>query len=438
MHSQQIPAVGAVVSAETDEIDNGRRIENESENHDVQDTSETESISEHIPSKVESISESDNVNHTQSQDLLKVETDQEKGSKTNSLNIPFTYSPFSDHPSSADPTKQSSSWPIDVNAVSDVHHISEESPVNLALSSDLSKDDETHGDKPQSLPLTPSVITNEHDGTPEESPRSDNFIDSLNEESIHKSLESEEDKSIGQLSYSGKEDSLDKVSSGSEEIIKLDIRGQGAPKFPLPTAKIIFGPPPQGSTIIEQIPVFPNLLSPFLVGAGDGIKVEEVFNFPEQQPKDASLDKLLELSPDKSLELSPDKSLELSLDKQSFSSDKSEQKDLLVEELTVDDVKEKDDEKQDEPSLPTQPKSMPPDETMSFSTMTTDYKTICEEYHEKVLVVIHGLCCCVCLLYALVLLCILVLLLTPMACYVLTFYKMHSLIYDKVSQFYLC
>ncbi|KAL0822094.1 hypothetical protein ABMA28_005458 [Loxostege sticticalis] len=383
VHSQQIPAVGAVVSAETDEIDNGRRIENESENHDVQDTSETESISEHIPSKVESISESDHVNHTQSQDLLKVETDQEKGSKTNSLNIPFTYSPFSDHPSSADPTKQSTSWPIDVNAVSDVHHISEESPVNLALSSDLSKDDETHGDKPQSLPLTPSVMTNEHDGTPEESPRSDNFIDSLNEESIHKSLESEEDKSIGQLSYSGKEDSLDKVSSGSEEIIKLDIRGQGAPKFPLPTAKIIFGPPPQGSTIIEQIPVFPNLLSPFLVGAGDGIKVEEVFNFPEQQPKDASLDKLLELSPDKSLELSPDKSLELSVDKQSFSSDKSEQKDLLVEELTVDDVKEKDDEKQDEPSLPTQPKSMPPDETMSFSTMTTDYKTICEEYHEK-------------------------------------------------------
>ncbi|XP_063829172.1 pericentrin-like [Ostrinia nubilalis] len=389
VHSQQIAAVGAVESAVT-QIDNSHNIENESQNQDVQETSETESISEHIPSKVDSLSVTDNVNHTQSEDLLKVEGHQEKVSKSNSPNIPFTYSPFSEHPSSPDPSKQSTSWPIDVNAVSDIHHISEESPVNLALSSeDFSKDGETNEGKSQSLPHTPSA--NDHGKTPQESPRSDNFVDSLNEESVLKSLESENDKSLEKSSMSRNQDSLEKDSTGSEEIIKLDIRGQGVPKFPLPTAKIIFGPPPEGSTVIdsniEQMPVFPNLLSPFLVGAGDGIKVEEVFDFDEQEPKDISLDKLLELSPDKSLEVSPDKSMELSLDKQSFSSDKSEQKDLLVEELTVDDVKEREDEKLDEPSLGTQPKSMPPEETMSFSTMfstmTTDYKTICEEYHAK-------------------------------------------------------
>ncbi|XP_028171785.1 227 kDa spindle- and centromere-associated protein-like [Ostrinia furnacalis] len=385
VHSQQIAAVGAVEGAVT-QIDNGHNIENESQNQDVQETSETESISEHIPSKVDSLSVTDNANHTQSEDLLKVEGHQEKVSKSNSPNIPFTYSPFSEHPSSPDPSKQSTSWPIDVNAVSDIHHISEESPVNLALSSeDFSKDGETNEGKSQSLPHTPSA--NDHGKTPQESPRSDNFVDSLNEESVLKSLESENEKSLEKSSMSRNQDSLEKDSTGSEEIIKLDIRGQGVPKFPLPTAKIIFGPPPEGSTVIdsniEQIPVFPNLLSPFLVGAGDGMKVEEVFDFGEQEPKDISLDKLLELSPDKSLEVSPDKSMELSLDKQSFSSDKSEQKDLLVEELTVDDVKEREDEKLDEPSLGTQPKSMPPEETMSFSTMTTDYKTICEEYHAK-------------------------------------------------------
>lgn len=333
----------------------------------------------------DSLTDTDNAHHLQEpQDLLKVETEQEKVSKSNSLNIPFTYSPISENPSSHDPSKQSSSWPIDVNAVSDIHHISEESPVNLALSSDLSKEGCTH-EKTHSTPHTP--LASEHE-SPEESPRSDKYVDSLNEESIQKSLGSEDDKSL-ELSNSLKEESL---SSGSEEIIKLDIRGQGVPKFPLPTAKIIFGPPPEGSTIldpIETIPVFPNLLSPFLVGAGDGLKMEDMFGFPGQRAKEVSPDKSLEVSPEKSFENSLDKSLELSLDKQSVSSDKSEQKDLLVEELTVDDVKEKNEDKQEETA---QPKSLAPEETMSFSTMTTDYKTICEEYHVKVLVGILGLC----------------------------------------------
>lgn len=430
-----------VVSVETESAEIATNHSVENENRNVQENSETESISEHIPSKVEdSLTDTDNgqANNThEQQDSLKVETEQEKVSITNSLNIPYTYSPISENPSAHDPNK---SWPIDVNAVSDVHHISEESPVNLALSSDISKEGATQDNKSQSVPQTPLVTDHT---SPEESPRSDKYVDSLNEESIQKSLGSEEDKSLGQISCSSlKEESLEHASSGSEEIIKLDIRGQGVPKFSLPTAKIIFGPPPEGSTIldpnIDTIPVFQNLLSPFLVGAGDSLKVEEVFDFSEHPPKELSPDKSIEISPEKSLEISPDKSLELSIEKQSLSSDKSEQKDLLIEELTIDNVKEKVEEKQDEPSITTQPKSMAPEETMSFSTLTTDYKTICEEYHEKVVVIIiDGLCYCIYLAYMLVLLCILILL-TPMACYFLTFYRKHFLIYDNVTKLFLC
>lgn len=379
VHSQQILGVDGV-NAESAENETGNGVASENPIHNDQETSETESISEHLPSNVEeSVSETDNVSKThESKDLLKVNTDQEKVTKTNSLNIPLTHSPNSENPSLQEPSKQSSSWPIDVNVVSDIHHISEESPVNLALSSDFSREVVSPENESLPLPLTPKSKS-DHDS--QESLKSDKYLDSLNE-SLHKSLETDNDKSLGQLSDSANEDLPERGSSGSEEIIKLDIRGQGALKYSLPSAKIIFGPPPQGGTIldpnIEQIPVFQNLLSPFLVGAGHNMDVEEVFGFTEQQFK--------EPSPDRSLELSLEKSIELSIDK-SLSSEKSEQKDSLVEEMIAEEVVENNDENVDEPSLTNQPRSMAPEETMSFSTMTTDYKTICEEYHAKVLLV---------------------------------------------------
>lgn len=347
--------------------------------------------------------------------------------------MPYPHSPASDNPSTQDPSKVSLSLPLDVNAVSDIHLLSEESPLNLALVSDSSKDanENSHTDK--------QIEPNEN-ATPNLSPRSDKYLDSLNEESSHKSDLSIQDSAEN----SEKIDTPDQVSSGSEEMIKLDIRGQGAPKFPFPSAKIIFGPPPEGGTVIdsnvEPIPVFPNLLSPFLVGAGDTVKVEELFDDQELSPE-----KSLQMSPEKgslpsnkSFELSPEKqsvssdnSLQLSPDKQSLSSDKIEA-DLLIEEITVEDeLKEKECDKPEENSLP---KSIPPEETMSFSTLTTDYKTICEEYHVKVLVVIHGFCFCICLIFTL--LCFLILLLTPMACYVLTFYNIHFLIYENIAKYY--
>ncbi|XP_075979991.1 uncharacterized protein LOC142979119 isoform X2 [Anticarsia gemmatalis] len=364
VHSQQIPSIGTV----SNEPNTGTQAsENTDENpisHDVDD-SKTESISEHIPSKIEYSTDSDNVTKTQA--LLKVEAELEKVSKNSSLNIPLPHSPISDNHSIHDPSKGSSSLPLDVNAISDLHLLSEESPVNLA-SSDLSKEtqEKSHLSEEKAEP-------SEHD-TPNLSPRSDNYLDSLNEESSKSELSLHNSDEVSE-----KTDSPEKASSGSEEIIKLDIRGQGAPKFSFPAAKIIFGPPPEGATIIEpnleQIPVFPNLLSPFLVGAGDSMKVEEVFDDQEQSkvPSPESL----QMSPDKSLP--SDKSLSLSPDKQSYSSDKVEAN-LLIEELTVEDeIKEK----TDKPEETSMPKSMPAEDTMSFSTLTTDYKTICEEYHAK-------------------------------------------------------
>ncbi|CAH2984305.1 unnamed protein product [Chilo suppressalis] len=375
VHSQQIPTV-AVVNTETElaEHDAGAGAESSSI-YNAETTSETESISEHLPFKVEeSLSETDNIDDpNKSEPLLKAETEQEKVTVQNSSNIPVIQTPNSDSPSLQDPNKQSTSWPLDGNAVSDIHHLSEESPVNLAISSDYSR--EVCSNENVSLPL-PDTPKSEGRGSCA-SPLSDKYVDSLND-SIHKSLESDYDKSLGQVSDSNKEDFPDGGSSGSEEIIKLDIRGQGAPKFSLPTAKIIFGPPPQGSTIldpnIDPIPVFPNLLSPFLVGAGDTVKVEEIFDFTKEQFKEPSSEKSLELSLDKSIEISLEKNL---------STDKTEQQDLLVEEMIVEEIIERGDEKHDEPSLTNQPKSFAPEETMSLSTMTTDYKTICEEFHAK-------------------------------------------------------
>ncbi|XP_022822550.1 sporulation-specific protein 15 isoform X2 [Spodoptera litura] len=383
VHSQQIPTVGSVTNDTETDIQPTETTEENTISHDGQE-SKTESISEHIPSKIEYSTDSDHASRTQ--DLLRVEPEEEKAAKNSSLNFPVPCSPVSDNPSTQDPSKVSLSLPLDVNAVSDIHLLSEESPVNLALSSDLSKD--TH-DKSQMSDQ--NVPLSKHD-TPNLSPRSDKYHDSLNEESSHKSDVSQHDSA----DISDKIDSPEKVSSGSEEIIKLDIRGQGVPKFPFPAAKIIFGPPPEGGTVIdsnvEPIPVFPNLLSPFLVGAGDSLKVEEVFD-DQGASKNPSPDKSLHLSPEKEslssdktlplsaeqVSLSTDNSLQMSPDKQSLSSDKIEA-DLLVEEITVEDeLKEKVYDKPEESSMP---KSMLPEETMSFSTMT-DYKTICEEYHVK-------------------------------------------------------
>ncbi|KAJ8712610.1 hypothetical protein PYW07_005452 [Mythimna separata] len=383
VHSQQIPTIGSV----TNEIETGIEArENTEENpisHDVED-SKTESISEHIPSKIEYSTDSEHASRTQG--LLKVEPEQEKASKHSSLNILFPHSPTSENLSTQDPSKVSLSLPLDVNAVSDIHLLSEESPVNLVPLSDVSKETQE-----KSHISEERAVSSVHD-TPNLTPRSGNYLDSLNDESSHKSDLSLQDSGDN----SDKIDSPGKVSSGSEEIIKLDIRGRGAPKFPFPSAKIIFGPPPEGGTVIdsnvEPIPVFPNLLSPFLVGAGDNMKVEEVFD-DQEEFKEPSPDKSLQLSPekeslssDKSLGLSPerqslstDNSLQMSPDKQSLSSDKVEA-DLLVEEITVEDeLKEKVYDKPEETSMP---KSMAPEETMSFSTLT-DYKTICEEYHVK-------------------------------------------------------
>lgn len=425
VHSQQIPVTGTIVADETEtpEIETGRCTErNNPSTQNIENISETESISEHIPTN--SVTESDDVARTsETQDLPNVEADQEKILKLSSLNIPYTHSPLSDNVSIHDPSRQSASWPMD-GLADDVHPLSEESPVNLALSSDFSKElSKECGDYKQQTQSVPTPQLSEEDDL-KASPKSDQYLDSLNEESSHKSnISIGNDKSLNS----------DK-SSGSEEIIKLDIRGQGAPKFPFPAAHIIFGPPPEGSDVIspdvEAIPVFPNLLSPFLVGAGENrIKVEEVFDDAVMLSKEPSLEQLPELSLLKGP--SPDQSD--SSDKQSLSSEKAE-KDMLVEELEIYVV---DYNTKDNPPIPTptQPKSMVLEETTSVSTLTTDYRTICEEYNEKVLVIIEKLCYCMWLLCAVILLCILMLLLMPLACYVFKFYKMHFLVYERVSKY---
>lgn len=375
MHSQQIPTLEPVV---TEEVASGT---DPSQGHeivvqDVEDT-QTESISEHIPSKAEYSSGSE---HEDQNKLFEVDTGHDKVSQNSSVNLPLLQSPGSDNQSTHDPSKVSASWPLDVNAASDIHLISEESPVNLALSSDLSKEIKSQVDSPKVC---------EHDVSPQESPKSNNYLDSLNQVS-EKSDASLDVEQISNKSKSN-EQSPNKSSSGSEEIIKLDIRGQAAPKFlQFPSAKIIFGPPPEGSTIIEPstkpIPVFPNLLSPFLVGESETINIEEIYD--DIPTKDiASPEKSLELdSPEKSTDfknLNEEYSFEKSPDlspKESLS-DKIEEGDLLIEEVLVnDEMREKENVSE---SLP--PKSMPVEETMSFSTLTTDYKTICEEYHAKVL-----------------------------------------------------
>lgn len=357
-----------------------------------------------------SITESDNAGNAQP-GLLKVEQQDTDPSRNSSLNIPNQFTP-SDNPSIQEPSK-STSWPIDPKSA-EIYHISEESPVNLASES-LSKD--THET------LQAELEKSELDSKTQESPRSDKYLDSLNDESAPKSNASEVEHAIEKshstevsppLSLSVDEESLKQESSGSEEIIKLDIRGHGVPKFPLSAAKIFFGPPPEGGTIIDEniqpLPVFQNLLSPFLVSAGD-LKFDEVF--------------------EEKIEPKVEETTEIEKDSLSSNNDKIEQSDLLIEEVTVDkDVKEKDESM---PSLP-QPKSLAQEDTMSFSTMTTDYKTLCEEFQVKVLV-LKGVFVCIWLLYGMTLLCTLILILTHMAHYVFTIYNMHFYMYKNLAKY---
>lgn len=331
-------------------------VQDEQERHTQEDEgpSGTESISEHIPFKVEySVTESESGQSESDHTLPNVETKNECKLKNDSLSIPLSQQ------ESASPNQQEisqhSSWNLDINQ-SDVH-ISEESPVILALSSDTSKD----------VQKSKSPFSDKHE-SPEESPRSE-YVDSLNENLSNQSSKEQEGENSGEklnLSNENEAVSLEQCSSGSDEIIKLDIRGQAAPRYPLQSAKIFFGPPPDGSTIIgpnlEPLPVFKSLLSPCLVVASDGAKVEEVFDDKPPSPK---------------------KEMETSLTPSTGSaSDKIEQ-DVLVEELTVEDeTKEK-----IKDGTGTAHKSFAPEDTMSFSTLSTDYKTICEEYHTKVLVI---------------------------------------------------
>lgn len=326
------------------EIDTGQTIQISQETTDVEYVSEAESVSEQIPSNIEISFSEAKASQSQSRDFLKVLIDHDKTSKSASPHLQISHSP-SISPS-AQEQKQSASWNYDLE-YSEVH-ISNESPVNLPISSDTSKEIQ----RPKSDYVCDNVCEIE-------SPKS--YSDSLNDNVKHKSnSKSSEDYASDHISMKNAADK----SSGSEDIIKLDIRGKGAPRFPLETAKIIFGPPPQCATVIdtESSIIFPTL-TPLTT---DAIKIEEIFNQPDSINllERAIIEENFD-SPEK--QLSPEKSL--------ISESSGKEQDVLIEEVTIDYVKEKKDE----------PKSFIPEETMSFSTMTTDYKTICEEYTVKVL-----------------------------------------------------
>nr|XP_037877596.1 uncharacterized protein LOC101739129 isoform X2 [Bombyx mori] len=332
VHSQQI-AVGTTDG----ENDKKQGTQLQSDNED----SQTESISEHIPSRLECLSESEN---SKAQEIVIVKPELVPLSAPSPIKPPDS---SDSENQTKDPNKLSTSWPIDVNV--DMHLISDESPVNLALSSDKERTQNVSIDSPQ-LQSEPYM---------DQSLQSENYNDSLNNQS-NETLGTRE--SINSISENI--DNSEKFSSGSEEIIKLDIRGQGVPKLQFPVQKIIFGPPPEGSTLmdakVESITTYPNLMSPFLLCARDSIKVDDIFI--DEPVKDSA----------------PEKSLNL---EKSSSNDNIEQKDFLVEEFLFDEVvKEKDNDGKEE-SMPQ--KSMPVDDGTSISTMTTEYKTICEEYNVK-------------------------------------------------------
>ncbi|CAH2044310.1 unnamed protein product, partial [Iphiclides podalirius] len=362
VHFQQIPVMETVADDETESVpDTGQTIEGP-KLENVEDFSKTESISEQVPSQIEySMTDSDNIiQEHASQEHLNVEVSKQKPSD-NSLNIPAT----TNVRGNLDQESSRHSWNLDVD-----HniHLSKESPVNLAISSD-SKD--THNTKSiasqsseeekELLQNNEDVVSNQSLHTQEVKSNDCDSKESLGSEYLD-SLNNDENMDSPKNRNDEIENSPNKSNSDSEEIIKLDIRGHGVPKFPIQAAKIIFGPPPEGSTVVdaqmEPMPPFQNLLSPFLVGVSDSVKVEEIFEEIVHNNVPSSLDK------------SPVESL---------SSDKTE-KDLLIEEMTVDNTKEKENNFE---SSPIQPKSLQAEDTISFNTLTTDYKTICEEYEAK-------------------------------------------------------
>ncbi|XP_022116002.2 A-kinase anchor protein 9 isoform X2 [Pieris rapae] len=335
VHSKQI----ATLESEDKEIEINREdiIQVSQFNQtDLDYVSEAESVSEKILSNVEdTVSESD-VGQSQSRDFLRVPTDNEQTQKNASPHLQKSMSP-SISPS-AQQQKPTTSWHYDTE-YSDVH-ISNESPVNLPLSSDTSKD--IHREKSDSYEI--------------ESPKS--FSDSLND---NVKLKTNSNSSAGNSITSIKTEADKSLSS--EDVIKLDIRGKGAPRFPLESTKIIFGSPPDCATIIssESCTIFP-VLTP--ITAESAIKIKGIFESELTHTSEGVI--VEELSNQAYNETSPEKSL--------VSDTSEKEQDVLIEEVTIDYVKEKKDD---------QPKSFIPDETMSFSTMTTDYKTICEEYTVK-------------------------------------------------------
>ncbi|XP_013148039.1 PREDICTED: putative leucine-rich repeat-containing protein DDB_G0290503 [Papilio polytes] len=355
VHSQQIPTMSTVEGDETESVlDTGQTTEGAKSKH-IKDDAETESISEHVPSEIEySVTVSDNIHKGHTSHDLNIEKDKTADNSSNIL------PPQSDTSNIEDPSKLS--WNVDIENNA---HLSKESPVNLTTSIDTkslpihteNKQEDLENEGKSDLSEQQQDDKMDEVDSPKESLCSE-YLDSLNED-VSQDSYSTNDNNMSDTSknFENKAEESPRENSESEEIIKLDIRGHGVPKFPMQAAKIIFGPPPEGSMIIESqidpIPAFQNLLSPFLVGS-EGVKVEEIYDEVEEKSQQPA-------------ENSPVESL---------LSDKTE-KDLLIEEMTVENAKEKDEE------CPTQLKSMPVEETISLSTMTTDYKTICEEYQEK-------------------------------------------------------
>ncbi|VVC89782.1 unnamed protein product [Leptidea sinapis] len=309
VHFQQIVAMD---SGDPADIDTGQ---NKSISVECNVESEAESISELIPSKIESLS--DNEGNPQLPGLLTIEQD---GYSYTSPNFDLT-------PTSGQ--GKQCTWNLDESP--DIH-ISNESPVDLPLSSGTSND--TQKSKVTSVEDAPYIALENADNKYDETVLKQNTPDN----------------SINYI-----DETHDKSNSVSDEIIKLDIRGKGAPKFP--SAKIIFGTLSSCNNAISPniaLPILQNVI-PTILPKPEGVQIEEIFDNNDINTEV------------KESEKSPSNSI-------SSGSDKIEQ-DVLVEEVTVDFHTQRGDGYVKE-------KSFVPEETMSFSSLT-DYKTICEDYHVK-------------------------------------------------------
>lgn len=246
----------------------------------------------------------------------------------------FVDSLASDHITNQDLNQPSTSWALD--AVSELQN---ESPLPLPLSSDkdiITQDSEPLADK------KPSISTKLVD-----------LDQGLSKSPKYTSSRSLQDEVAHQKTS----------SSSSEEIIELDIRKKSEPLY---TSKIIYHLPHEGpiDSDMRTIPDFKPLLSPFII-TSEGMNIKDVL---DNRITDIDLPS------------------NISNEQTSLLSNRLEQSDLLVEEIIVQESKEQDNvsNNDDQASLKTQPKSLAPEETMSFCTSTTDYKTICEEFNVKV------------------------------------------------------